>query len=114
MAAGIAGVDAVWVQPFNAKTQATDFSESLAINVQRVVLEEGRLGKVMDATSGSWYMEHLTDALAEKSWQLFLDIVEKGEAWFLEQVAETAAISKEDEATGKEVILGVNKYKSRQ
>ena len=47
-------------------------------NIQIILLEESSLGTVIDPAGGSWYVESLTQALAEKAWQLFQTIESQG------------------------------------
>ena len=79
MAAVIGGCDSLSVLPFDHPfRKATPFSERIARNTQIVLREEAALDKVTDPASGSYYIEYLTDAIADKAWKLFLQTEEKG------------------------------------
>jgi methylmalonyl-CoA mutase len=78
-AAAFGGADAVTVLPYTWALGAPDrFARRIACNTQLVLQEESMLGRVADPTGGSWYVEKLTDELANKGWALFQDIETKG------------------------------------
>jgi methylmalonyl-CoA mutase len=78
-AAGVGGADVVTVQPFDAALGLPDsFSRRIARNTQNLLLEEGHLGRVLDPAGGSWYVESLTESLAEAAWALFTEIERAG------------------------------------
>ena len=59
-------------------TGTTTSSVRLARNLQLVIKEETAIDKVIDPAGGSYFIETLTLELAEKAWDLFLDIEESG------------------------------------
>lgn len=75
MGAGIAGVDMLTVAPCTA-TGATDnvLTRRIARNTQVILQEESHIGHVADAAGGSWYIESLTEQLAESAWGEFQKI----------------------------------------
>ncbi|MGW4483661.1 methylmalonyl-CoA mutase family protein [Amycolatopsis sp. NPDC004368] len=74
-AAGVGGADAVTVLPFDAAIGQPDaFSARIARNTNAVLLEESKLGSVIDPAGGSWYVEQLTDELAKAAWAEFTAI----------------------------------------
>lgn len=76
MSAIIGGCDSLTVLPHNKGIEQTDdFAERIARNVSNILKEEAYLDKVADPAAGSYYIESLTNQLAEKSWQLFTDKV---------------------------------------
>jgi methylmalonyl-CoA mutase len=78
-AAALGGADAVTVLPFDHALGPPDaFSRRLARNTQLVLLEESHLSAVADPAGGSWYVESLTDALAERGWTLLQEIERDG------------------------------------
>ncbi|MGR6965955.1 methylmalonyl-CoA mutase family protein [Geodermatophilus sp. URMC 61] len=78
-AAGVGGADVVTVQPFDAALGLPDaFSRRIARNTQNLLVEEGHLARVLDPAGGSWYVEALTDALAEAAWSWFTEIERAG------------------------------------
>jgi methylmalonyl-CoA mutase len=78
-AAGVGGADVVTVQPFDAALGLPDaFSRRIARNTQALLVEEAHLARVLDPAGGSWYVESLTDALAEAAWSWFTEIERAG------------------------------------
>jgi len=78
-AAGVGGADVVTVQPFDAALGLPDaFSRRIARNTQNLLVEEAHLARVLDPAGGSWYVEALTDALAEAAWSWFTEIERAG------------------------------------
>ncbi|MFG1944352.1 methylmalonyl-CoA mutase family protein [Nonomuraea sp. NPDC048826] len=80
-AAGVGGADAVTVQPFDAVVRRPDaFSRRIARNTQSLLLEEAGVGRVIDPSGGSWYVERRTEELAERAWAWFQEIEAAGGA----------------------------------
>ena len=78
-AAGVGGADVVTVQPFDAALGLPDaFSRRIARNTQNLLVEEGHLARVLDPAGGSWYVESLTESLAEAAWDWFTEIERAG------------------------------------
>jgi methylmalonyl-CoA mutase len=78
-AAGVGGADVVTVQPFDAALGLPDsFSRRIARNTQNLLVEEGHLARVLDPAGGSWYVESLTDQLAQAAWDWFTEIERAG------------------------------------
>ncbi|NMH97693.1 methylmalonyl-CoA mutase family protein [Pseudonocardia acidicola] len=80
-AAGVGGADAVTVAPFDAAIgQAEPFSRRIARNTQALLIQESHLARVIDPAGGSWFVEHLTDDLAQAGWAFFQEIEAAGGA----------------------------------
>ena len=118
MSATLGGVDSLTVQPFDITYQESDnFSERIARNQQLLLKEESHFDKVIDPAAGSYYIEHLTNALAEQAWKLFLAVEEEGgfaaavEAGSV-QKAVNASNAKRHAAVAarKEIFLGTNQF----
>ncbi|MGY1747091.1 methylmalonyl-CoA mutase subunit beta [Blastococcus sp. SYSU D00695] len=78
-AAGVGGADVVTVQPFDAALGLPDaFSRRIARNTQSLLVEEGSLARVIDPAGGSWYVESLTEELAQAAWAWFTEIERAG------------------------------------
>jgi len=78
-AAGVGGADAVTVQPFDAALGLPDdFARRIARNTQSLLLEESSLSRVADPAGGSWYVESLTEELAQAAWRWFQRIEAAG------------------------------------
>ena len=118
MSAILAGVDSLTVKPFNSVYEKpTEFSERIARNQQLLLKEESYLDKVVDPAAGSYYIETLTDSIAEESWKLFLEIESKGgyieafkQGFIQEKLKETKEKRENDIATRRINILGTNQY----
>ena len=118
MSAALGGIHSMVVTPFDAPYEKpTDFSERIARNQQLLIKEESHFDRIVDPSAGSYYIEHLTDALAREGWKLFLKIEEKG--GFLEAVkkgvvqADINATNEKrhgDAAKRKEFLLGTNQF----
>jgi len=77
--AGVGGADAVTVLPFDAAIGRPDaFSARIARNTHAVLLEESKLAGVIDPAGGSWYVESLTEELAQAAWRVFTGIERAG------------------------------------
>jgi methylmalonyl-CoA mutase len=78
-AAGVGGADVVTVQPFDAALGLPDaFARRIARNTQNLLVEEGHLARVLDPAGGSWYVESLTEDLAQAAWAWFTEIERAG------------------------------------
>jgi len=78
-AAGVAQADSVTAPTFDAMLGVpTDFARRLARNIQVILQEESNLGRVIDPAGGSWYIESLTQQVAERAWQEFQTIEQWG------------------------------------
>ncbi|MCW5515811.1 methylmalonyl-CoA mutase [Muriicola sp. Z0-33] len=96
----------------------TDFSARIARNTQIYLQEETKVTKTVDPWAGSYYMEFLTNELAEKAWKLIEEIETMGgmtkaiEAGIPKMRIEEAAAKKQARIdSGQDIIVGVNKYK---
>ena len=66
MSAAIAGADSISTMPFDtAFKQADDFSYRIARNQQLLLKEESYLDKIVDPAAGSYYIENLTNSIAQ-------------------------------------------------
>jgi methylmalonyl-CoA mutase len=118
MSAIIASADSLTVNPFNSTFgETTEFSERLARNQQLLLKEESYFDKVADPAAGAYYIENLTDSIADQAWKLFLQVHEKGsflealKAGFIQETIENTAQKRNMAiATRKEILLGTNQY----
>ena len=96
----------------------TDFSARIARNTQIFIQEETNICKEVDPWAGSYYVESLTNELAEKAWAL-IEEVEKlgGMAKAIEtgipkmRIEEASARTQARIDSGNQVIVGVNRYR---
>jgi methylmalonyl-CoA mutase len=118
MSAALAGVDSISVTPFDEIYRTPDeFSERIARNQQLLLKEECHFDKVIDPSAGSYYIEVLTNSIADASWKLFLEVEDKGGFYNIIKTGEvqkavnaSSAARKKAIATRKEILLGTNQY----
>lgn len=118
MSAIIGGCNSLSVTPFNASYEApSDFSSRIARNIQIILKEESFLDKVNDAAKGSYYIETLTDEMAEQILNLFKEIenttgflsnIQNGNIQQAIKATNQSKLKKYQEGT--KTLLGVNKY----
>ncbi len=96
----------------------TDFSARIARNTQLYLQYETDITKVVDPWGGSYHVEQLTQAIAEKAWVLIQEVEELGgmakaiETGVPKMRIEEAAARKQARIdSGKDIIVGVNNFK---
>lgn len=97
----------------------TDFSARIARNTQIYLQQETNICKVVDPWAGSYYVEHLTNEIAHKAWALIQEVEELGgmakaiETGIPKMRIEEAAARKQARIdSGKDIIVGVNAFKT--
>jgi methylmalonyl-CoA mutase len=120
MSAIIGGCNSLCVLPYNIGfVETNSFSERIARNQQHILKEESYLDKVCDVSKGSFYIETITQQIAETAWEKFKEIENKGgfvnayTTGLISEIITTDAnnlisLFKEE----KIVLVGVNKYKN--
>jgi methylmalonyl-CoA mutase len=123
MAAIVGGCDALTVRPYDAvrdKQQSAaeqEFSQRIARNVSILLAEESYFDKVADPSAGSYYVETLTQQLAENAWALFLDVEQRGgfarafASGFVADEIEQSYRAKVDAVQQGRVLVGVTKFR---
>ncbi|MET0383839.1 MAG: methylmalonyl-CoA mutase [Burkholderiaceae bacterium] len=96
----------------------TEFSARIARNTQLIIQEETHITNVVDPWAGSYMMESLTQQMADKAWAIIEEVDALGgmtkavESGWAKLKIEAAAAQKQARIdSGKDVIVGVNKYK---
>ena len=96
----------------------TEFSARIARNTQLIIQEETHITNVVDPWAGSYMMEKLTQDMADKAWSIIQEIEAMGgmtravESGWAKMQVETCSADKQARIdSGKDVIVGVNKYK---
>ncbi|GAA4163028.1 methylmalonyl-CoA mutase [Shinella granuli] len=96
----------------------TEFSARIARNTQLILQNETGVTKVVDPLAGSYYVESLTNELAEKAWALIEEVEAMGgmtkavDAGLPKRLIEEAATRRQAAVDkGEEVIVGVNKFR---
>ena len=122
MSAGIAGVDAMTILPFdNIYNEENDFANRIARNQQIIIKEEAHVDKVVDPAAGSYYIEQLTDSIASAAWELFLKVEDMGgyaaaleQGFIVDEISAAAGRRDVEVAKRKISILGTNQYPNQQ
>jgi methylmalonyl-CoA mutase len=119
--AGVGGADTVLVYPFDVAIpggfpgMATSFARRMARNAQLLLLEESHVGRVLDPAGGSWFVEDLTEQLAQQAWERFQAIEQRGgfidaHDYVAEQIGDVAHRRADDVAHRRTAITGVSEY----
>lgn len=117
-AGAVGGADAITTLPMDIAVGPSDeFSRHLARNTQLILQEESTLARVVDPAGGSWFLETLTDQLAEKAWSLFQQIEAQGgmikaalSGTIREQIQAVEQQREKDLATRKVGVTGVSEH----
>lgn len=118
MSAAIAGCNTITLHPFD-KTfqQPNNFSRRISRNSQIILKEEAYFNKVADLAAGSYYIEKLTDKMANAAWDCFREIEQQGGMLKAimggyPQTAIEESRAKRDKAIAcrGRVFVGINKY----
>ncbi len=110
MSAAIGGCDTLTVEPFG-------FDAHLALNLQRILADEAHLNAVADPAGGSYYIEALTNALAQEAWKLFQKIESEGgytaalaSGSLAILISRTRAAREKAVSSRRRTLVGVNNY----
>ncbi|CAA9231870.1 MAG: Methylmalonyl-CoA mutase small subunit, MutA [uncultured Adhaeribacter sp.] len=122
MAAVVGSCDSLIVWPFDVTIRPeNEFSERLARNLSLILKEEAYLHQSIDPAAGSYYLETLTDQLADEAWRAFQELEKKGgfiKAWQSNDIADTlqevAQQKFKNIAAGTDVLVGTNKFVNPQ
>jgi methylmalonyl-CoA mutase len=121
LSAILSGCDVLHVEYFDEPFgPPNDFSRRVARNIQLVLMEECNLPEVIDPVGGTWFVEKLTDEIAEKAWSLFVDIEKQGgmmkavENNFVQNLIEEKAKQRLIQLSNrKDILVGTNKYPNK-
>ncbi|ATA55325.1 methylmalonyl-CoA mutase [Variovorax boronicumulans] len=96
----------------------TEFSARIARNTQLIIQEETHITNVIDPWAGSYMMEKLTQDMADAAWTIIEEVEAMGgmtkavdSGWAKLKIEAAAAEKQARIDSGKDVIVGVNKYK---
>ncbi|WP_431132087.1 methylmalonyl-CoA mutase [Variovorax paradoxus] len=96
----------------------TEFSSRIARNTQLIIQEETHITSVVDPWAGSYMMEKLTQDMADAAWAIIEEVEAMGgmtkavdSGWAKLKIEAAAAEKQARIDSGKDVIVGVNKYK---
>jgi methylmalonyl-CoA mutase len=119
MAAVFGGTQSLHTNSFDeAIALPSEMSSRIARNTQLILQEETHITSVIDPWAGSFMMEKLTQEMADKAWEIVLEVDAMGgmtkavESGWAKLKIEAAAAEKQAKIdSGADVIVGVNKYK---
>jgi methylmalonyl-CoA mutase len=119
MAAVFGGTQSLHTNSFDeAIALPTEFSARIARNTQLIIQEETHITNVVDPWAGSYMMESLTQEMADKAWAIIEEVEAMGgmtkavdSGWAKLKIEAAAAEKQARIDSGKDVIVGVNKYK---
>jgi methylmalonyl-CoA mutase len=119
MAAVFGGTQSLHTNSFDeAIALPTEFSSRIARNTQLILQEETHITNVVDPWAGSYMMETLTQQMADKAWAIIEEVEAMGgmtravdSGWAKLKIEASAAEKQARIDSGKDVIVGVNKYK---
>ena len=121
MSAIIGGANCISNLPYdNLYHKDNEFGDRIARNQLLILKNESYFDKVSNAAEGSYYIENITEQLAEKALQMFKEIETKGgfitqliEGKIQEKIQESAQKEQGLFDNGKEILLGINKYPNK-
>ncbi|MCC6416962.1 MAG: methylmalonyl-CoA mutase [Gemmataceae bacterium] len=119
LAAVIGGVQSVALSCFDeALALPTDEAQRIALRTQQIIAHETGAGDTVDPIAGSYYVEHLTNALEEQARGYMRQIEEMGGAiaaieagWVQAQIAEASWEHQRRVDEKREIVVGVNEYR---
>ena len=119
MAAVFGGTQSLHTNSFDeAIALPTEFSSRIARNTQLIIQEETHITSVVDPWAGSYMMEKLTQDMADAAWAIIEEVEALGgmtkavgSGWAKLKIEASAAEKQARIDSGKDVIVGVNKYK---
>ncbi|MGA0054227.1 MAG: methylmalonyl-CoA mutase [Steroidobacteraceae bacterium] len=119
MAAVFGGTQSLHTNSFDeAIALPTEFSARIARNTQLILQEESQITKVVDPWAGSYMMERLTQEMADKAWSIIEEVDAMGgmtravdSGWAKLRIEASAAEKQARIDSGRDVIVGVNKFK---
>jgi len=119
MAAVFGGTQSLHTNSFDeAIALPTEFSSRIARNTQLIIQEETHITEVVDPWAGSYLMEKLTQEMADKAWSIIDEVEAMGgmtraveSGWAKLKIEASAAEKQARIDSGKDVIVGVNKFK---
>ena len=119
MAAVFGGTQSLHTNSFDeAIALPTEFSARIARNTQLIIQEETHITNVVDPWAGSYMMESLTQEMADKAWAIIEEVQAMGgmtkavdSGWAKLKIEAAAAEKQARIDSGRDVIVGVNKYK---
>ncbi|MBF0596223.1 methylmalonyl-CoA mutase family protein [Faecalibacter rhinopitheci] len=120
-AAILGGSDIINVKSYDELYETTDFGLEIAAKQQLLLQKESNLDQFTDPVAGSYYVENLTNQMAENALELFKNIQNVGgftkalENETIQDYVYTSARKEQKEFDHKELsLIGVNKYRNTE
>jgi methylmalonyl-CoA mutase N-terminal domain/subunit len=118
LAAVLAGTQSIHTTGYDeAYSLPTEESHKLSVRTQQIIGYESKVGNSADPLGGSYLVEHLTDEVEERAWDLMKAIEEKGgfiqcykDGWVEEQINEARYKYANDIESNALTVVGVNKF----
>ncbi len=133
LAASLGGANAITLPSFAEPSLAAEnpgqdstgqdnsgLGRRIARNTQLILRHESKTNAVIDPAGGSWYVEELTEQLAEHAWQYFTQIeasgglvevlLDRSDNGLRASLAETAELRSQAIATGQQVLVGASQF----
>ncbi len=117
--AGVAGAEVVTIEPYDINSAAGPgaLGRRLARNTQSLLIDESGIGRVVDPAGGSWFVERLTDQVAQAAWAVFQEteriegIVAALDAGVVQGAVEATWLRRRDDiARRRTAITGVSEF----
>ncbi|MBL8658477.1 MAG: methylmalonyl-CoA mutase small subunit [Rhodospirillales bacterium] len=117
-AAAVGGADSITVLPYSAALgNTTRLARRVARNTHVILAEESNVAKVVDPGGGSWFIESLTDQLAEAAWSEFQAIESAGgmlavlrDGSFAKKIADAYTAREANLAKRRDPLTGVSEF----
>ncbi|MBU1097770.1 MAG: acyl-CoA mutase large subunit family protein [Bacteroidetes bacterium] len=114
----VGGIDSLHTNTYDESYSVPgEFSRRIARNTQIILKEEAHLNNVIDPAGGSYYVEWLTNEIANNVWQQFKLIEEKGgmlsalkTGYIQDEINKIADVKTMDIRKRKNVLVGTNSY----
>ncbi|MCE7064130.1 methylmalonyl-CoA mutase family protein [Dyadobacter sp. CY326] len=118
MSAVIGGCNALTVNPYDQQFKnSNEFSSRISRNVSSVLNHESALGYVADPAAGSYLLETMSLQMADKAWEMFLEMEDNGglvkcfDNGYVQKALKASLTNKINALSGTKVMIGVNKFK---
>jgi len=118
LAAVLGGTQSLHTNSFDeALALPTEEAARLALRTQQVIAHESGVVNTIDPLGGSYYVEHLTNALETQAYEYFDRIEKLGGVipaikgnFFQQEIADASFRYQSEVESGKRVVVGVNRY----
>ena len=120
LAAALGGVQSIHTCSYDEATSIpTEESHRTALRTQQILMWESGIKEVADPLAGSYYVESLTDKMEEEAWEIYHELEARGgyrkglETGEVKRAIDNSAYEmKQNINSGKQVVVGLNKYVS--